>query len=80
MQLRKLSTRATACAAGLAATVTLGVVGQATAAPIPADTPAHTAATHSTVGATGTAAVSPKKTGAGPIGSVLLTAVGWSSP
>ncbi|AZM56917.1 trypsin [Streptomyces sp. WAC 01529] len=67
MQVRKLSVRATACATGLAATLVLGAVGQATAAPAPADTPAYTAAAASTTGAFGTAAVSPKKTGAQPI-------------
>ncbi|MBW5420086.1 trypsin-like serine protease [Streptomyces sp. BG9H] len=71
MQVRKLSVRAAACAAGLATTLALGAVGQATAAPAPAsapaDTPAYTAAAHSTAGAVGTTAASPKKTGAQPI-------------
>ncbi len=54
MQLRKFSTRTTACAAGPAASVALGVVRQATAAPASAD-------------AAGMAVASPKKTGAQPI-------------
>ncbi|MFH8991341.1 S1 family peptidase [Streptomyces sp. NPDC017940] len=69
MQVRKLSVRATACAAGLAATAILGATGQASAAPAPADTPARIATAQPASGsaAAGAAAASPKKTGAQPI-------------